>query len=342
MDLVINNLKEGTSHTYQKNVGRCLQRIPNSEKISFVTKEENKNVIKAIHPINGKIDSITTIWDIEDYAWHPLGFAVAGTNNRLLIFDSTEKKPWAKLHTFKDKNIQNISRIAISPKGDKIAIVSETSPEKIIDKQFKSFNKRDLDAFVSCFSKDIIVSNFPNNTISKGIENLRKGYQNYFDKDSTTQVKVVSRIHVGNTIIDKEITKKGEQAAIYQIQNSKIKTMTFVYGKGDKKQAEQVVANQLKAYNSRDIDAFINTYSKNIEVHKFLEGIDYSGQEKLRTSYEQFFKSTPDLNCQVINRIVLGNIVIDQESITADGRKFNAIAIYEVEKDKIVKITFIP
>ena len=118
--------------------------------------------------------------------------------------------------------------------------------------------------------------------------------------------------------------------------------MTFVYGKGDKKQAEQVVANQLKAYNSRDIDAFINTYSKNIEVHKFLEGIDYSGQEKLRTSYEQFFKSTPDLNCQVINRIVLGNIVIDQESITADGRKFNAIAIYEVEKDKIVKITFVP
>jgi hypothetical protein len=40
MDLVVANLKKGTTHTVQKNVGRSLHKIPDTNLISFISKEE--------------------------------------------------------------------------------------------------------------------------------------------------------------------------------------------------------------------------------------------------------------------------------------------------------------
>jgi hypothetical protein len=39
--------------------------------------------------------------------------------------------------------------------------------------------------------------------------------------------------------------------------------------------------------------------------------------------------------------MVIGNKVIDEEYITANGNHFSAIAIYEIENGKIAKVTFI-
>ncbi len=61
----------------------------------------------------------------------------------------------------------------------------------------------------------------------------------------------------------------------------------------------------------------------------------------MKFDYATFFESTPDLNCKVLNRIVIGNKVIDEEYITANGDNFSAVAIYEVENGKITKVTFI-
>lgn len=345
MDLVVSNLKDNSNYTFQKNVGRCLQKMPSSENISFIQREGNQNLIKSFNPVSGKTDSLTTINNTQDYAWHPLGFAVVGMDNSLILYDSKEEHQWATLYKFQDKNIQKITRLAISPNGDKIAVVSEVSPELLIDKQFQSFNKRDLNAFVSCFSKDVVVSNFPNTILFAGIENLRKEYQNYFDTNNETKVDVVSRIQVGNTVIDKELvlnsSRKDKQAAIYQIENNKIKTMGMVYGKGDEKQAEQIVDAQLKAYNSRDIDAFLQTFTEDVELYRYPNNQTSKGQKALRDGYEGFFKSTPDLNCEIKNRIVIGNKVIDQEFITDNSGHFSAIAIYEIENGKIAKVTFI-
>jgi len=54
-----------------------------------------------------------------------------------------------------------------------------------------------------------------------------------------------------------------------------------------------------------------------------------------------FFENTPDLNAEIKNRIVIGNKVIDQESVTANNIVFDAVAIYEVDNGKIDKVTFI-
>lgn len=102
-----------------------------------------------------------------------------------------------------------------------------------------------------------------------------------------------------------------------------------------------IVQKQLDAYNTRDIDGFLATYSDDIELYNFPNELIMQGKEKLRKSYASFFENTPDLNCKVRNRIVMGNRVIDEEFITANGSSFGAVAIYEVKNGKIVKVTFL-
>ena len=58
--------------------------------------------------------------------------------------------------------------------------------------------------------------------------------------------------------------------------------------------------------------------------------------------YSSFFESTPFLNCEINNLIVIGNKVIDEVYLTINGNNFSAVAIYEVENGKIANVTFIP
>ncbi len=106
-------------------------------------------------------------------------------------------------------------------------------------------------------------------------------------------------------------------------------------------EAELIVQEQLDAYNARDIDAFMATYSDDIALFNFPDQLIGQGKEPMRIQYAGFFEGAPDLHCEIQKRIVLGNRVIDHELVTANGQKFTAVAIYEVENGKIVKVTFI-
>ena len=105
--------------------------------------------------------------------------------------------------------------------------------------------------------------------------------------------------------------------------------------------AEVPVQAQLEAYNNRDIEGFLNPYADDVQVFDFPEKFLFQGKEIMRARYSSFFDSTPDLYCKLVNRIILGNKVIDEESVTANGMQFQAIAIYEIEGGKITKVTFI-
>ena len=101
-----------------------------------------------------------------------------------------------------------------------------------------------------------------------------------------------------------------------------------------------VVNRQLEAYNSRDIDLFVATYSENIEIYKNGELL-MKGHEQLRNRYATMFKNTPNLHCRIENRILINNKVIDKENVTANDRTLEAVAIYEVTNGKIQKVTFV-
>ena len=75
--------------------------------------------------------------------------------------------------------------------------------------------------------------------------------------------------------------------------------------------------------------------------NEFPENITSNGKEELEKRYQVIFQKVPDLNAEIMNRIVLGNKVIDKEKATINGKTYYAIAIYEVEDGLISKVTFI-
>lgn len=108
-----------------------------------------------------------------------------------------------------------------------------------------------------------------------------------------------------------------------------------------KESPEAIVQRQLNAYNARNADAFADTYAEDIELYNSEGKLLMKGREELRKSYGEYFQSTPDLYCEIENRIVINNKIIDKEKVRSNGQVFSAVAVYEVNEGKIKKVTFI-
>lgn len=106
---------------------------------------------------------------------------------------------------------------------------------------------------------------------------------------------------------------------------------------------EILAQQQLNAYNARNIDAFLEPYSDSVRIYGFPNTPVLQGKEAMRKQYSGMFERTKDLHCQVVNRIVQGDTVIDHESVTWLGSKepMKAIAIYKIKNGKIAEVYFI-
>jgi len=104
-----------------------------------------------------------------------------------------------------------------------------------------------------------------------------------------------------------------------------------------------LVQKQLEAYNIGDIEAFLEPYAEDIEVYNFPNTLVSKGKDKIRPTYELMFNRYKKLHCKLVNRIIVGNTVIDQENVTftEEGQVYKAIAIYKIENNKIAKVYFI-
>ncbi len=107
-----------------------------------------------------------------------------------------------------------------------------------------------------------------------------------------------------------------------------------------KETPEQIVQRQLNAYNARDIEAFLATYSTDVEIYN--DGkLSVKGQDQMREAYAGMFESVTNLYCTIENRIVINNKVIDKENVRFNEGTLIAVAVYEVTDGKISKVTFI-
>lgn len=108
---------------------------------------------------------------------------------------------------------------------------------------------------------------------------------------------------------------------------------------------EQVVQKQLDTYNARDIDGFMSVMSDDVSLYNLGQSTPISsGWTEVKNIYNNLFDKSPRLRSELVNRIVMGNVVIDHEKIT--GRMGNKdvlelSVIYEVRDEKIHKITVI-
>jgi len=100
---------------------------------------------------------------------------------------------------------------------------------------------------------------------------------------------------------------------------------------------------QLKGYNQRNMELFLQAYSDTVKVYDFPDKLLYSGKDTMRKNYAGMFTNLNDLHCTIKSRIVIGNTVIDEEQVVIrKGQpELHAVAIYKVANGKIQEVYFI-
>lgn len=105
----------------------------------------------------------------------------------------------------------------------------------------------------------------------------------------------------------------------------------------------QLAQHQLDAYNQRDLEDFLVAFSDTVKVYNFPDELILQGKEKMRKNFKRLFSETPDLHCTLMNRMVFGKTVIDQEYVTLGENvpPVEAMAIYHIAGNKIAEIYFV-
>ena len=110
-----------------------------------------------------------------------------------------------------------------------------------------------------------------------------------------------------------------------------------------KETPESLVQRQLNAYNFRNIEAFLDTYAEDVELYEHPDKLIMEGKDEMRKTYGARFATTPELHCEILERTVKGNVVIDTESVQYEngGQKVMANVTYHIENGKIKKVYFL-
>lgn len=230
--LFISDLKKKTNFAVVKQVGRSLHKIPNSNLVSFMKKNKGKWEVWSLHPKTRETKKIVTSESSQDVCWLPDGTLLIPYQNAIYKFNPKKDKRASLFYQFKNENINNISRITVNKDGTKLAIVAEVSPRELAQEQLEGYNKRDIDAFLKPYAKNVKVYTYPNKLSYEGIDEMRKRYAPMFEKTKDLHCKITNRIVKGNVVIDEELVTangiKFKALAIYEMINGKISIVRFV------------------------------------------------------------------------------------------------------------------
>lgn len=233
LHLMISDIKKKTNTTVAKMVGRSIHKIPNTNLVSFISKE-NKDywLLKSLNIKTQEIKNITSLGQSEDITWLTNGTLLIAMGKSIYKFDPNKDKRPSLFFSFSDENINNISRITVNATSSKLAIVAEVSPEYLAEKQLKGYNTRDIDAFLKPFAKNVKVYRFPNKLNYEGLDKMRENYASFFKNTPDLHCKILKRIVFEDKVIDHElVTANGrtfKAVAIYEMKNGKIVSVTFM------------------------------------------------------------------------------------------------------------------
>jgi hypothetical protein len=124
--LQIADVSTGKTEMVAENPGRILRRIPNQNKLSFVHKVSDQEwLIKALDLKTKQISTLLrTRPGSEDYAWTPDGALLMAKDAKIFKWKPITDKDWIEIADLSGYGWKSLTRIAISSKGDRIAIVA--------------------------------------------------------------------------------------------------------------------------------------------------------------------------------------------------------------------------
>jgi hypothetical protein len=106
---------------------------------------------------------------------------------------------------------------------------------------------------------------------------------------------------------------------------------------------EAIAQAQLDAYNAQDLDAYCGFFTDDIVVADLNGPVTSQGNAAYRERYAGAFAKFPNNKAELLNRMVVGQTVIDHERVDrGDGATptFEVAAIYSFRDGKIARVDF--
>ncbi len=105
----------------------------------------------------------------------------------------------------------------------------------------------------------------------------------------------------------------------------------------------QLVQRQLEAYNVGDLVAFMACYAPDVRVQDLDGGRSIEGHAAVADHYRALFAENPGLRASLLDRISVGDQVIDEELVDgrADGRTLHVAVVYRIADGLIAGVHLI-
>ncbi len=128
MDLVLINLQTKTTDTLFRNAGRSLQNVPKTKSMSYTLVNESGNLDLYLLDMDSAESFFITEMPIgvQDCVWINDTQILIGSGNKLYMYDTLGDSEWNRVASLEEFGIKNITRMAISPNGKKLAVVSDS------------------------------------------------------------------------------------------------------------------------------------------------------------------------------------------------------------------------
>ena len=118
------NVKTGDNTILDETIGRSIHKFPKSGGVVYISKKQKPWTINTIDINSGRVETmIHTLDESEDFAVTYSGVLIMGKGNLLYNFDPYNHTDWVQIADLSDYELDDITRLAISPKANKIAII---------------------------------------------------------------------------------------------------------------------------------------------------------------------------------------------------------------------------
>jgi hypothetical protein len=120
------DLRTGEAEAVAEDIGRSLHRIPGRRAISFLRRTpEGERWIEELDIASREVRRLVRPLEAgEDYAWMPDGRLLMGQGAKLFLWDPAAGSDWREIADLSAAGIGGITRLAVSPLGDRLALVA--------------------------------------------------------------------------------------------------------------------------------------------------------------------------------------------------------------------------
>jgi len=125
------SLTDGRGEVVAQDIGRSIHSMPGRGTVSFVQwGPDRAGHIQEYEPETGTTQSLAPVLgDNEFYTWTPEGLLISGLDSKLYWWRPGDSEAWEEFADLEAAGILGISRIALSPGGEWIAVVAQDTPE---------------------------------------------------------------------------------------------------------------------------------------------------------------------------------------------------------------------